>query len=70
MSCRNCGETVEVCGEIRRETASAYLLFDGAREGWIPKSLIEVERTAGGRGPDLPVTVSMPEWLAIAKGFA
>jgi hypothetical protein len=31
-------EIIEIAGEVRHETEKAYLLFDGDKEVWIPKS--------------------------------
>jgi hypothetical protein len=49
---------VEIAAEIRHETERAYLLFDGTREVWLPKSQVQ----DNGDG-----TFTMPEWLAVAK---
>lgn len=49
---------VEIAAEIRVETPKAYLLFDGVREAWVPKSLVE----DNGDG-----TFTMPERLAQEK---
>lgn len=51
---------VEIAAEIRHETDKAYLLFDGTRKEWVPKSYVE----DNGDG-----TFTMPEWLAQDKGF-
>jgi hypothetical protein len=51
-------DLVDIAAEIRRETEKAWLLFDGEREVWVPKSQVE----DNGDG-----TFAMPEWLAIAK---
>lgn len=51
----------DVSAELRRETDRAFLIFDGTTEAWVPKSLVE----NNGDG-----TFTMPEWLAIEKGFA
>lgn len=40
--------------------AKAYLLYDGARKEWVPKSLVENNEDG---------TWTMPEWLALEKGF-
>lgn len=47
--------------EIKGETPKAYRLFDGTKTEWVPKS--QVENNGDG-------TFTMPEWLAIEKGFA
>lgn len=50
----------DIAAEIRVETARAWLVFDGAREVWLPKSLVE----SNGDG-----TFTLPEWLAKEKGL-
>ncbi len=42
------------------ETEKAFRLFDGTKTEWVPKS--QVEDNDDG-------TFTMPEWLAIEKGF-
>lgn len=42
------------------ETPNAYLIHDGRREEWVPKS--QVEWNDDG-------TFTMPEWMAKQKGF-
>jgi hypothetical protein len=50
----------EIAAEIRHETTKAYLLFDGIREAWVPKS--QVENNEDG-------TFTMPTWLAERAEF-
>lgn len=50
----------DIAGELRGETEKAWLVFDGAREVWLPKS--QVENNGDG-------TFTMPEWLASEKGL-
>jgi hypothetical protein len=50
----------DLAAQVRAETPRAFLLFDGAKEVWVPKS--QVEANSDG-------TFTMPEWLAIDKGF-
>lgn len=50
----------DIAGEIRGETAHALRLYDGAKTEWVPKAFVE----DNGDG-----TFTMPEWLAIEKGF-
>ncbi len=42
------------------ETNKAFRLFDGVKTEWVPKSQVE----DNGDG-----TFTMPEWLAVEKGF-
>lgn len=62
---------IDIAAELRHETNSAYLLFDGTQQKhddgriqdickWVPKS--QVENNEDG-------TFTMPEWLALDKGF-
>lgn len=63
---------IDISAIIRHETDSAYLLWDGREEEevggknrkelrvWVPKS--QVENNEDG-------TFTMPEWLALDKGF-
>lgn len=48
-----------------RETDNAHLLSDGTCEVWIPKSQIEEEETMSNG----LLRISIPEWLAEAKGL-
>jgi gentisate 1,2-dioxygenase len=49
---------VEIIAELIHETEQAYLIDDGDREVWIPKSQVEYQEA------DL---FMIPEWLAIEK---
>ena len=60
MSRRSDSRLTEVAAIIRHETPGAYLLFDGAREEWVPKSVVEDNKDG---------TFTMPEHLAKEKGF-
>lgn len=65
-------ELIEISAVIRHETNNAYLLYDGRTETkkgetvpseirtWVPKSMVE----DNGDG-----SFTMPEWLALDKGF-
>ena len=54
-------DLIDIAGELRRETERAYLVFDGTKEVWLPKSLVEHDAGDG--------TFAMPEWLAKDKGL-
>ena len=49
---------VDIDAELLRETEGAYLIDDGVRQVWVPKSQV-VHNDDG--------TFTMPEWLAIRK---
>jgi hypothetical protein len=51
-------ELVDIAAELRHETEKAFLVFDGAKTVWLPKS--QVEQNDDG-------TFTMPEWLAHEK---
>ena len=53
-------EVVDIAAEKRGETDKAFRLHDGTRTEWVPKYLVE----DNGDG-----TFTMPEWLAIERGF-
>jgi hypothetical protein len=49
---------VDITAKLKHETAAAYLVNDGNRDAWLPKSMTE----NNGDG-----TFTIPEWLAIDK---
>ena len=51
---------VDIAAELLMETDKAFRLYDGERREWVPKS--QVEQNDDG-------TFTMPEWLAVEKGF-
>jgi hypothetical protein len=53
-------DIIEIAADLRHETEKAFLLYDGSKEAWVPKA--QVENNNDG-------TFSMPEWLAMDKGF-
>jgi hypothetical protein len=54
---------VDIAAELRHETDKAFLVFDGAKEVWLPKSLVEHDDLAGAS------IFTMPEWLAKREGL-
>jgi hypothetical protein len=54
-------DLVDIAGELRRETEKAFLIFDGTKEVWLPRALVEHDEHDG--------TFAMPEWLAKDKGL-
>lgn len=53
-------EAVDIAGEIKDEREKAIRWFDGSRSEWLPKSQISAIT---------PTQVTIPMWLAKAKGF-
>jgi len=58
-------KTIEVCVEIESETDQAYLVNDGDKTVWLPKSQIQSETFEG----EVLATLEIPEWLAVKKGL-
>jgi len=57
---------VEITVDIIKRTSMAILVDDGDVQEWIPVSLIDEEI---GEDDNIAVEISIPEWLAIDKGF-
>jgi hypothetical protein len=51
---------IDIAAELRGESDRAFRIYDGKTTAWIPKS--QVEKNTDG-------TFTMPEWLALDKGF-
>ncbi len=57
-------EPVEVFCLVEAKTDMAILVSDGTVQAWVPLSQVrEMEERDGG------VVITIPEWLAIDKGF-
>lgn len=56
---------VEIDCQVLRQTAAAYLIFDGKREAWIPKSAI----TDYSEEKGAVTSIFISESLAIEKGL-
>lgn len=64
---------IDISAELRHETDKAYLVYDGRSEikkgdttpselrVWLPKSMVEYD--------ERDKIFTMPEWLALDKGF-
>lgn len=57
---RRGAELFDLSAIVKAETEKAFLLNDGAKQEWVPKSQVE----DNGDG-----TFTMPMWLAKDKGF-
>lgn len=57
---------IEIAIEVLRETEKAYLVFDGKREEWVPKSLVK-DYTEENDGSISSIFLS--EYIAEQKGF-
>lgn len=51
---------VDIEAECKIERELSYLLYDGDKTEWVAKSLVENNKDG---------TWTMPEWLALDKGF-
>lgn len=60
--------TFDFCGELKKETDSAYLFFDGDNDVWLPKS--QISEMYKMDGYEKEYCLQIPEWLAIKKGIA
>jgi len=54
---------IDIACEVKIETDSAWLINDGTKEAWLPKSQVEMHVEDKG------TTAVMPEWLAQEKGL-
>lgn len=50
---------VDVAGQVKHRTQNGVLFYDGIREVWLPRSLVEWHEEDG--------VMVMPEWLATEK---
>ena len=57
----------DISAVIRHETDAAWLIYDGSKNVWVPKSQVEIDPP--NAQPRDQVTVTMPHWLAKDKGF-
>jgi len=55
----------DIVAELRHETSRAYLIWDGAQQVWLPKSMVEMY----DNGHAKPKQFTLPEWLAKEKGL-
>lgn len=51
----------DIAAELRHQTERAFLLFDGTKEVWVPKALVEYDTR--------DKVFTMPEWLAQREGL-
>ena len=59
-------ETFEIAGDIVHETDKAWLVNDGTKDVWLPKSQCEFTPS---RGNVLHGVFDVPVWLAREKGL-
>lgn len=57
-------DIVDITADLRHETEAAWLVFDGARQAWLPKSMVELEIVRGSL-----CEIALPEWLAREKAL-
>ena len=60
----------DMAAEIKAETPKAWLLFDGTKEAWVPKSQIESDSEItedSEEGDEGELVVS--DWIASEKGW-
>lgn len=50
---------IEIACSVKHETERAWLITDGTKDVWLPKSQCEMDERAG--------ICTMPEWLAKEK---
>jgi hypothetical protein len=62
-------DTVTLMLDILRETEAAFLVSDGDREVWLPKSQIGNADELEGVNCMEDIEVIVPEWLAEEKGL-
>lgn len=55
-------DLVNVACKLKHETKAAWLVTDGDRDVWLPKSQCELEL-----GKNMTCMVTLPEWLAREK---
>ena len=53
-------DVIDIAAELRHETERAFLIFDGLKEVWVPKSLAEQNDDG---------TYTIKEWFAKDKGL-
>jgi hypothetical protein len=54
-------DLIDLALELRHETARAYLIHDGHKDTWLPKSMVEYD--------EQDKVFTMPEWLAQREGL-
>ncbi len=54
-------DLIDIAGQLTAETPNAYRFCDGDKTEWLPKSQCQWDED--------DKTMTMPEWLALEKGF-
>lgn len=62
-------ETVEVTGFLVKESEKAYLIDDGIKKEWCPRSQVEIEFEGKALDGRDVLCFTMSLWLAKEKGF-
>ena len=57
-------DLIDIAVTVKGETQSAYRVYDGKRTEWVPKSQCELDIV--GKASAI---LTLPEWLALEKGF-
>jgi hypothetical protein len=57
-------DLIDIAVEVRHDTPRAYLVHDGHRDVWLPKSQCEVHETTTAGAASRSWVVTLPEWLA------
>ena len=57
-------DLIDIAVQVKGETQSAYRVYDGKRTEWVPKSQVELDIV--GKASAI---LTLPEWLALEKGF-
>lgn len=56
---------IDVAVTLERETAKAYLVNEGHKSVWVPKSQVTLNFGTNG----VVESITLPEWLAFDKGL-
>lgn len=57
-------DLIDIAVTVKGETQSAYRVYDGKRTEWVPKYQVELDIV-----DKASAILTLPEWLALEKGF-